>query len=76
LDAFAILFGIMTLTIQYTMASANTWNGVNYANAFNALMTIAGMGILLGVGALAGVEKAWVAGKQVEGRSEALCDVR
>ncbi|MEW5942177.1 MAG: hypothetical protein AB1750_21125, partial [Chloroflexota bacterium] len=45
--AAAILLGIMTLTIQYTMASTHTWDGVNYADAFNAAMTGFGMGWLL-----------------------------
>lgn len=43
--AAAILLGLMTLTIQYTMGPTHTWNGVNYANAFNALMTVAGIGL-------------------------------
>ncbi|GAB4457574.1 MAG: hypothetical protein OHK0041_22530 [Anaerolineales bacterium] len=75
--ASAILLGIMTLTIQYSMASTHTWDGINYADAFNAAMTIAGIGcLLLGVGVFAGVEKAWGMWKQVEGRSEALGEVR
>lgn len=45
--AAAILLGIMTLTIQYTMASTHTWNGVNYADAFNTAMTAIGVGLLL-----------------------------
>lgn len=40
--AAAILLGIMTLTIQYTMASTHTWHGVNYADAFNTAMTLTG----------------------------------
>ena len=43
----AILLGIMTLTIQNTMASTHTWDGVNYADAFNISMTIIGVGLLL-----------------------------
>ena len=47
----AILLGLLTLTIQYTMSSTHTWNGVNYANAFNVWMTISGlMCLLLGLG--------------------------
>lgn len=54
--AAAILLGIMTLTIQYTMASTHTWGGVNYADAFNASMTIIGIGLLLlGAGLFVGV---------------------
>ncbi len=43
----AILLGAMTLTIQYTMASTHTWDGVNYANAFNTSMTLSGLVLLL-----------------------------
>jgi hypothetical protein len=51
----SILLGIMTLTIQYTMSSTHTWNGVNYANAFNLLMTSATLGLfMLGIRILAG----------------------
>jgi hypothetical protein len=75
--AAAILLGALTLTIQYTMASTHTWGGVNYADAFNAAMTLAGMGVLLlGAGVLVGVEKAWGMSKQVEGRGEALSESR
>ncbi len=53
--AAAILLGLMTLTIQYTLGSTHTWNGVNYANAFDAVMSITGAGLLLlGAGVLAG----------------------
>lgn len=56
--AAAILLGIMTLTIQYTMGSTHTWGGVNYADAFNMGMTITGIGLLLlGAGILVSVEK-------------------
>lgn len=43
----AILLGIMTLTIQFTMGSTHTWGGVNYADAFNTSMTVIGIGLLL-----------------------------
>lgn len=43
----AILLGILTLTIQYTMGPTHTWNNVNYADAFNASMTAIGIGLLL-----------------------------
>lgn len=43
----AILLGIMTLTIQYTMGSTHTWGGVNYADAFNSSLTGIGLGLLL-----------------------------
>jgi hypothetical protein len=45
--AAAIMLGILTLTIQYTMASTHTWGGVNYADVFNASMTGMGVGLLL-----------------------------
>lgn len=45
--AAAILLGLMTLTIQYTMASTHTWSGVNYSDAFNVLMTTSGVSLLL-----------------------------
>ena len=45
--AAAILLGIMTLTIQYTMGPTHTWGGVNYADAFNTFMTLAGLALTL-----------------------------
>ncbi len=49
--AAAILVGLFTLSIQYTMGSTHTWGGVNYADAFNTSMTVIGIGLLLlGVG--------------------------
>jgi hypothetical protein len=54
----ALLLGLMTLTIQYTMGSTHTWNGVNYADAFNLVMTLTGIGLLLfGAGLLVSVKK-------------------
>jgi len=50
--AAAILLGVMTLTIQYTMASTHTWSGVNYADVFNSTMTAIGLGLLLSGAAL------------------------
>ena len=41
--AAAILLGILTLTIQYTMGPTHTWNNVNYADAFN--LSMMGIGI-------------------------------
>lgn len=43
----AILLGIMTLTIQYTMGPTHTWNNVNFADAFNTSMTLTGIGLVL-----------------------------
>ncbi|MEW5872822.1 MAG: hypothetical protein AB1894_26420 [Chloroflexota bacterium] len=49
--AAAILLGLLALTIQYSMAPTHTWNGVNYADAFNVSMTAAGLAcLLLGAG--------------------------
>jgi hypothetical protein len=45
--AAAILLGLLTLTIQYTMGATHTWSGVNYANAFNLTMTLIGAACLL-----------------------------
>ncbi len=45
--AAVILVGLMTFTIQYTMAATHTWSGVNYANAFNMSMTLIGVACLL-----------------------------
>lgn len=45
--AAAILLGILTLTIQYTMGPTHTWDNVNYADAFNTSMTVIGIGLLL-----------------------------
>ena len=45
--AAAMLVGLFTLTIQYTMGSTHTWGGVNYADAFNTSMAVIGIGLLL-----------------------------
>jgi len=45
--AAAIVFGLMTLTIQFSMGPTHTWNGVNYADAFNAMMSLVGVASLL-----------------------------
>jgi hypothetical protein len=43
----SLLLGILTLTIQFTMGATHTWNGVNYADAFNMLMTTTGLALLI-----------------------------
>ena len=49
--AAAIVAGALCLTIQFFMAPTHTWDGVNYADAFNTSMTIVGSGlVLLGIG--------------------------
>jgi hypothetical protein len=51
--AAALIVAGLCLTIQYWMGSTHTWDGINYANAFNASMTaIATLLILLGAGLL------------------------
>jgi hypothetical protein len=45
--AAAIVVGLFTLTVQYTMGATHTWGGVNYADAFNTSMTVIGIGLLL-----------------------------
>ena len=53
----AIILGILTLTIQYTMGPTHTWSNVNYADAFNASMTGIGIAcLLLGAGILVGAK--------------------
>ena len=70
--AAAIMLGLMTLTIQYTMGSTHTWGGVNYADAFNTSMMGIGIGLLLlGTGLLISGVNVWErAGRlTVQGRS-------
>ena len=58
--AAAIMLGILTLTIQYTMASTHTWGSVNYADVFNTSMTGIGVGLLLfGAGIFVSVSRVW-----------------
>ena len=65
--AAAILLGIMTLTIQYTMGSTHTWGGINYADAFNTAMTLTGLGLLLiGVGLFLGGAKVLETGPRLK----------
>jgi hypothetical protein len=53
----AILLGLLTLTIQYTMGSTHTWGGVNYADAFNTSMTVIGIVcLLIGAGIILSVK--------------------
>jgi len=65
--AAAILLGIMTLTIQYTMGSTHTWGGVNYADAFKTAMTLTGLGLLLlGAGIFVSLAKVWETADKLE----------
>lgn len=45
--AAAIVVGMLCLTIQFFMASTHTWNGVNFADAFHATMSIVGSAFIL-----------------------------
>jgi hypothetical protein len=45
--AAAILLGLLTLTIQFTMGSTHSWSGVNYASAFHTAMTAIGVASLI-----------------------------
>ncbi|MCQ3939018.1 MAG: hypothetical protein DPW18_18520 [Chloroflexi bacterium] len=65
--AAATLLGVMTLTIQYTMASTHTWGGVNYADVFNSTMTAIGIGLLLlGAGVFVSMAKVWEPAHRLE----------
>lgn len=45
--AASIVTGALSLTIQFMMASTHTWNGVNYANAFHATLSVVGVALIL-----------------------------
>lgn len=65
--AAAILLGVMTLTIQYTMGATHTWGGVNYADAFNTSLTVIGLGLLLlGAGLFVSAAKVWETAGRLE----------
>ena len=65
--AAAIVVGLFTLTIQYTMGSTHTWGGVNYADAFNTSMTVIGIGLLFfGAGILIDLRYAKVAALKLQ----------
>jgi len=71
--AAAIILGALTLTIQYTMGSTHTWGGVNYADAFNTGMTLAGIGLLLlGAGILLSVDKVKVWANQIGAQTRSV----
>jgi hypothetical protein len=71
--AAAILLGVMTLTIQYTMASTHTWGGVNYADVFNVSMTVVGL-LLMGLGIFLGMlmkmERRLIIGERLFNRAD------
>lgn len=43
----AIILGLLSLTISYTMSATHTWGGVNYAAAFEVTTTLLGAGSCL-----------------------------
>ena len=52
------MLGIFTQTIQFLVASTDTWDGINYADAFNASMTLVGSALMVsGVSYLLRLEK-------------------
>lgn len=58
--AAALVVGLFTLTIQYTMGPTHTWGGINYADAFNTAMTVIGIGLLfLGTGIFVRLGNVW-----------------
>lgn len=65
--AAAIVLGLLTLTIQYTMGATHTWDGVNYAAVFDTIMTVTGAACLaLGLGMLFNLRSlAKIAGRPV-----------
>ena len=67
--AAAILLGILTLAIQYMMASTHTWDGINYAAAFNTGLTLIGTLMMLGgVGILLAPKKMALPTTELEAR--------
>jgi hypothetical protein len=63
----ALLLGGLCLTIQRLMEATHTWDGINYADAFNTTMTVAGMLLLFTGGMLlVGVVLDGKSGKLVE----------
>lgn len=63
----ALLLGGLCLTIQRLMVATHTWDGINYADAFNTTMTVAGMLLLFTGGTLlVGVVLDGKSGKLVE----------
>jgi len=39
----SIIVGVLCLTIQFFMAPTHTWNGINYAAAYNTAMTLSAL---------------------------------
>lgn len=71
--AAAIVLGLLCLTIQYIAGPTHTWNGVNYADAFNLAMTIIGALLTLGgAGFIFGVEKVKLTASRSQVQAKAL----
>jgi hypothetical protein len=65
--AAAIVLGLLCLTIQYIAGPTHTWNGVNYADAFNTAMTIIGIAcLLIGTGVFASIKNLKLRSNQLE----------
>jgi hypothetical protein len=65
--AAAIVLGLLCLTIQYIAGPTHTWNGVNYADAFNTAMTIIGIAyLLIGIGIFTSVKNLKLRSNQLE----------
>jgi hypothetical protein len=63
----AILLGGLCLTIQQLMETTHTWDGINYANAFNTTMTVTGLLLFFAGGTL-------LFGMILDGKKAALLD--
>lgn len=51
--AAAILLGLSALSVSHLVGSSHTWDGINYAAAFNAALSIGGIAcVLFGLGLL------------------------
>jgi len=71
--AAAIVLGLLCLTIQYIAGPTHTWNGVNYADAFNLAMTIVGALLTMGgAGFIFGVEKVKLTASRSQVQAKAL----
>ena len=68
--AAAMLVGALTLAVPYIMASTHTWNGVNYAAAFNAsLTTLGALQVLAGIGLVVWPQQVMLAPGEMEKQS-------
>jgi hypothetical protein len=68
--------GVLSLTTQFLMAPTHTINGINYADAWHAALTIIGAALLLAGIRLAAFVQPWRAGRLREVRARAILPVR